>query len=207
MTATQHPVVPEQPPSRSEEIRAVAAKLFYQHGYNAVGMRMIADAAGVRPASLYHHFASKEEMLYQIILEVTRDFIDAHLPLLDGGGPRPARLENLLEQHVKYFWEHRYSMSVGLREMRNLGPENRTEVHAHRIRYQHRIQAFIADGVSDGEFQCEDPALTGLALLDMVNGVNSWFSENGRYSLDDLARHHARLAVQNLLGARHLGDG
>lgn len=189
------------PTSRADEIREIAARLFYHQSYNAVGMRMIAEAAGVRPASLYHHFTSKEELLYDIVLEVTKDFIDDHLPLLDADGDPPARLARLVELHIEYFWRHRYAMSVGLREIRNLTDEHYAEIREVRLRYQHGIQRFIADGVASGHFRCDDPQLTGLALLDMMNGVNGWFSEGGRYSIQSLSRSYARLVVRHLLGA------
>lgn len=188
------------PISRAAEIRRVAARLFYHQSFNAVGMRTIAEAAGVRAASLYHHFASKEEILYDIVLEVTKDFIDDHLPLLEADGDPPARLTRLVELHIEYFWQHRYAMSVGLREIRNLTDTHYAEVREVRLRYQHGIQRFIADGVATGHFRCEDPQLAGLALLDMMNGVNAWFSEGGRYSIESLASSYARLVVHQLLG-------
>lgn len=197
---------PTKPVSRSDEILAVAAQLFYQHGYNAVGMRMIADAAGVRPASIYHHFASKQEMLYNLTLEVTRDFIDEHLLILSGDGHPADRFERLVSLHIQYFWAHRFSMSVGLREMRNLSPENFAEVRQVRLRYQHGIRDFIAAGVASGAFVCEDPQLVGLAVLDMINGVNGWFNEQGRYSIEQLADSHARMIVRRLLGAGEPSD-
>lgn len=189
----------DAPSPRAQEILTKAAKLFYRDGFNAVGMRMIAEAVGVRPASIYHHFVSKEQMLYEIILEVTRNFIDEKLPLLEGSGPRPERLEGLLRAHIVYFWEHRYFMSVGVRELRHLSEEHQAEIRHHRVRYQRAIQHFIADGVADGEFVTDDPSLMGLAVLDLVNGVNGWFSERGRRSLHDVAEFHARLVVRHLL--------
>lgn len=188
---------------RAKEMLAIAAQLFYRDGYSTVGMRMIAEATGVRPASLYHHFSSKEQMLYHIILEVTRDFIDAKLPLLDGDGPRSDRLEALLREHIVYFWQHRYSMSVGLREMRHLSADHQAEVREHRLRYQHAIRDFIVSGVADGHFISADPPLTALAILDLVNGVNGWFTERGRRTIDDVARHHAQLIVNQLLQLQH----
>lgn len=189
------------PLSRADEIREIAARLFYHQSYHAVGMRMIAEAAGVQPASLYHHFTSKEALLYDVVLEVTRDFIDDHLPLLAANDDPPAQLARLVELHIEYFWRHRYAMSVGLREIRNLSEEHYAEVREVRLRYQHGIQEFIADGVVSGHFRCDDPQLTGLALLDMMNGVNGWFSEGGRYSIQSLSRSYARLVVHHLLGA------
>ena len=69
--------------SRSSEILEVASRLFYENGYGHVGMRLIADSVGVRAATLYHHFKSKDDMLFQIALGVTQTFIERILPHLE----------------------------------------------------------------------------------------------------------------------------
>lgn len=48
--------------ARRVEILEVAAKLFSKGGYDSVGMRDIADRAGILPGSLYYHFKSKQEI-------------------------------------------------------------------------------------------------------------------------------------------------
>jgi AcrR family transcriptional regulator len=58
---------------RTDEIRRVAADLFEQSGYSATTMTDIADAVGVFPGSLYHHFESKEEIAVEILTAVDRD--------------------------------------------------------------------------------------------------------------------------------------
>ncbi|MCL1916791.1 MAG: TetR/AcrR family transcriptional regulator [Peptococcaceae bacterium] len=46
-----------------ERIFDVAVKLFAQKGFEAVGMRSIAEEVGIQVSSLYNYFASKEELL------------------------------------------------------------------------------------------------------------------------------------------------
>jgi len=48
--------------ARRVELLEVAAKLFSKGGYDSVGMRDIADRAGILPGSLYYHFKSKQEI-------------------------------------------------------------------------------------------------------------------------------------------------
>lgn len=58
---------PRGPTRRHQEQRQrvldAAIALFAEHGYEATGMRAIAEAVGIRPASLYHYFHSKETIL------------------------------------------------------------------------------------------------------------------------------------------------
>jgi TetR/AcrR family transcriptional regulator len=58
--------IAEQP--TRDRVLALAAGLFADRGFAAVSMRDIAQAAGIRAASLYNHFADKEA-LYLAVLE------------------------------------------------------------------------------------------------------------------------------------------
>lgn len=184
------------------EILEVATKLFYERDFNSVGMRTIASESGVRGASLYHYFASKEEILFAIVLEVTRDFIADHLPSTDVTSNFETELQTLVEQHIAYFWEHRLALNVGYQEMHNLTVNHQEIIQKYRLQYQRGIQKFIKAGRDAGTFYCEDPQIVGLALLDMMNNVNEWFRPTGRFSAEQLAKKYGRLALQ-MLGVRH----
>lgn len=185
---------------RANEILKVAADLFYEQDYHSVGMRLIAERAGVRSASLYHHFSSKEEMLYSIILEVTRDFISDRLAILEIEDDFANRLGDLVEQHILYFWERRVELQVGFREMHNLSHEHYKEVHHYRLKYQRRIQEYITAGKDAGAFSCEDPRLSGMALLDMLNGINDWFVPGRPLTIEQLANKYRDIVLASLGG-------
>ena len=87
-----------EPPAqrRRDAIVTAAARFFAERGYAAVGMRDVAEAVGVRGASLYHHFASKEEILFAICLTVTEEPNAQNLPLLDAPGTCSQRLAALV---------------------------------------------------------------------------------------------------------------
>jgi len=183
---------------KANEILKVATELFYERDFNSVGMRLIASESGVRGASLYHYFESKEQMLFAIVLEVTRDFIADHLPSTDVKSDFEKQMQTLVEQHISYFWEYRHALSVGYREMHNLTIDHQEVVQKYRLQYQHGIQKFIKAGKDAGVFHCEDHRLAGLAILDLVNSVNEWFRPSGRLSIEQLAKKYGQLALQML---------
>ncbi|MDT8924506.1 TetR/AcrR family transcriptional regulator [Pseudomonas taiwanensis] len=50
-------------------IRATASTLLSQAGYKGMGMRLLADAVGIKVGSLYNHIESKKALLYELISE------------------------------------------------------------------------------------------------------------------------------------------
>ncbi|QGG40095.1 TetR family transcriptional regulator [Aeromicrobium yanjiei] len=67
---------PPRDSARTDEIRKVAADLFQSAGYSSTTMNEIAKATGILPGSLYHHFASKEEIAIEIMEAFNRGLTD-----------------------------------------------------------------------------------------------------------------------------------
>ncbi|MGX6449042.1 TetR/AcrR family transcriptional regulator [Patulibacter sp. S7RM1-6] len=186
--------------SRRDDILRVATDLFAEHGYHAVGMRAIADAVGIRGSSLYHHFASKRDILRAITVDYVHAFLAGHLPTLQGDGDPAARLRSVLRAQVVYFWTHRAAHDVGEREMRELDDEAYAEVRAARRRYQDAVTATVREGCERGVFHVPDPELAATAILGLVQSVNGWFRVEGRLSVEEIAAAYADMAVDRILG-------
>lgn len=60
--------------STKQRILDAALDLFSANGFEATGMGQIADAVGIRKSSLYSHFASKQEILDNLIAALTEEF-------------------------------------------------------------------------------------------------------------------------------------
>ena len=63
--------------SPREQILDAAAALFVEHGFAATSTRMIAERVGIRQASLYYHFAGKDELLVELLTTSVRPSLDA----------------------------------------------------------------------------------------------------------------------------------
>jgi AcrR family transcriptional regulator len=186
---------------RREEVVRAAARIFARDGYAAVGMRDVAEAVGIRGASLYHHFGSKEEILYAICLTVTEEPNELNLPLLDAPGTPTERLTALVRGHLEHLHRRRVEHLVGLHELAALTPEHRAVVDDHRRYYQRRVRDVIAAGMRTGEFGVPDARLAAFALCDMLNGTSGWFHDDGELALEDVVVGYVELAVGRLLGA------
>ena len=63
-------------PTAREEILAAAGRLFADNGYAATSTRSIALAVGIKQASLYYHFASKEDILAELLAGTVEPSLD-----------------------------------------------------------------------------------------------------------------------------------
>lgn len=186
---------PRQRPRR-DEIAAVAATYFAEHGYSNAGMRDIATAVGIKGASLYNHFNSKEEILYAIALHMTKDPLE-HLLVLDAEGTPVQRLRMLIEMHIRHLAEHRVEHLVALRELSGLLPEHRRVVTDHRRYYQRRVRDVIAAGARAGHFTVRDAQQAAIAVLDLMNGISWWLRDD--HDVDQLITDYTDFAITGIL--------
>lgn len=192
---------------RREEIVAAAARIFATQGYAAVGMRDIAEAVGMRGASLYHHFASKEEILYAVCLSVTRELNEQNLPHLDAPGTPGQRLAAFVRAHLEFLQPRRVEHLVGLHELAALSPVHRAEIDEYRRYYQRRVRDVIDAGMRSGEFAAADPRLAAFAAFGVLNGISTWFHDDGELALEEVVRGYVVLIVGRMLGSQeYSGD-
>jgi len=83
-----------------EQILDAAAELFTTAGYANTSTRRIAEAVGVRQASLYHHFATKDDILDALLAGTVDGPLRLAAELLDEPGPAPQRLHTLVVADV-----------------------------------------------------------------------------------------------------------
>jgi AcrR family transcriptional regulator len=53
-----------------ERIHKAALRLFARYGYDAVSLQMIADEVGLHKSTLFHHYASKLEIVDEVLNEI-----------------------------------------------------------------------------------------------------------------------------------------
>lgn len=104
------------------EILDAAAELFTRYGYANTSTRRIADAVGVRQASLYHHFATKDDILDALLADTVAEPLALAGRLVTANGPAAPRLYALARFDVGQLCASRWNLGALY-----LLPELRTE--------------------------------------------------------------------------------
>ena len=64
--------------TKKSQILQAATTLFRKSGYAATSMQDIANVIGIKPASLYNHISSKQEILVELLLFGAQLFVDGY---------------------------------------------------------------------------------------------------------------------------------
>jgi AcrR family transcriptional regulator len=95
-----------------EEILDAAAELFAGRGYAATSTRMIAEMVGVRQASLYYHFDTKEQILAELLESTVRPSLDYAGRLSEQGLSPAATLQALVSYDVGVLLGARWNVGI-----------------------------------------------------------------------------------------------
>ncbi len=161
-------------PTRREELTRIAARLFAERGYQGTSLADLADALGVQKPSLYHHIASKEDLLWEVAWAGAEAFHTA----LDGVPADAAATERIrlaLRAHLAVVAEQLDVATVFVREWRHLTGERRSRFVGERRRYEERVRALYREGVEGSELRTDlDVATAALLFLSAANWAYTW---------------------------------
>jgi AcrR family transcriptional regulator len=141
------------PSAHRSRLLATSAELFWTHGYRATTTRRIAATLGLQQATLYHHVASKEDLLFEICSASLAQLLRASEAALEGLTAPQERLEALVRTTIHELLANQREHATMIFELRGLSPERQAEALGTLDRYRQVMRAIIADGQKDGTFR------------------------------------------------------
>jgi AcrR family transcriptional regulator len=184
--------------ARRSELTRQAARLFAQKGYHGTSIGDIADALGVQKGSLYAHIASKEDLLYDALMEGAAAF-HASLDAIPEDAPPVEKIRLALRGHLRVVAEQLDVATVFVQEWRYLEGTRYDEFVAERRRYEERLRELLREGRDLGELRSDlDDAAAGLLVLSAANWAYTWL-QPGR-NTDVLADRFLALLVDGMRG-------
>jgi AcrR family transcriptional regulator len=181
-------------------IRDVAAALFSAKGYHATSMREIAAAVGIRAASVYAHFAAKEDILYEIAAGTMTEMLDGARAACADAATLEEELGRLVAFHVRYSAEQRVRAKVADDELRGLGDVRYERALAIRDEYEGLFRSVLQRGRDTRGWKVSDVPIVTFAIATMASGVDVWYRDDGRLAPGRIAEMYAELALR-MVGA------
>jgi TetR/AcrR family transcriptional regulator, cholesterol catabolism regulator len=184
--------------ARRSELTRAAARLFAERGYHGTSINHLAAAMGVQKGSLYHHIASKQDLLYATM----REGADAFHGVLDAIPeelPASEKIRLAVRGHLRVVADQLDVATVFTREWRYLEGARREEILGERRRYEERFRGLFREGRELGELRTDlDDAAAALLVLSALNWAYTWL-EPGR-DTDALADRFHALMIDGVRG-------
>jgi AcrR family transcriptional regulator len=165
--------------ARRAELTRIAARLFAEKGYQGTSLADLAEELGVQKPSLYHHIASKEDLLWDVASDGAAAF-HAALDAVAERAPAVEKIRLALRAHLAVVAGQLDVATVFTREWRHLEGERRERFLAERRRYEERIRDLFREGVEGSELRTDlDVATAALLFLSAANWAYTWLRAGG----------------------------
>lgn len=186
-------------PDARARVLDAAVELFAAQGYDGTSVTQVINRAGVAKGGFYHHFASKEALLY----EVYGDLIGRQLAGLDEilarGLPAAETLRALILDLVQSTADSARPALVFWRELSRLGDERTAEYRRARRRYHDAVRKLVREAQAAGEFSAVASADTvTFTIFGFVNELPLWYKPGGRKRPAQLGAELADLVLAAL---------
>ena len=119
---------------RQRELIAVAARLFAQRGYHAVGINDISGELGLTGPAFYRHYPSKEALLIAVLDDAISSHLEEVGDLVSSISDPLQTLTAIVDHHIDFVFDQTENIMTWRTEFRIL-----PETDRHRLRYLQRL--------------------------------------------------------------------
>jgi len=180
--------------SRYEMLRA-AARLFHQRGYDATSMNDVAAALKLSKGGLYHHFQSKDEILFDLMIHALEMTQEKVVDPVRGIADPEQRLRVLIRLHVDLVMSGRdREITVLLHENHPLPPSLRKQINARKKEYIQFVETLVAEvQQARRSTRAVSARAATFALLGMINWIYQWYKPEGALNAEQIAQQYTEI--------------
>ncbi len=157
----------EQTKPRKEEILDVATRLFAERGYDGTSMNDVAERVGMRKASLFYHFATKDALYEAVLDRLVASLQTALEAIYVSSGTYEDRLDAVTDTVVTLLSSHPYAARLLLREAMDWGPVIRGKLLERILLVLEAGAAWLRAGQEQGAFVEGDPKQLVLSSIGL----------------------------------------
>lgn len=191
--------------NRRDEILEAAGQLFADKGVVATTVREIADSVGILSGSLYHHFASKDEILEALITTYLDDILARYEEVAAADVAPGEKLRRLIRASLEVGVAHPHATEIYQNNARLLrsGPSAR-RIKSAATTIQKTWLDILEAGVASGDLRDDIPAQVVYRMMrDAIWLAVRWFKPTASFAVADLERAATSLFLEGIVARDH----
>ena len=173
-----------------EERRDKALELFAVKGFGQVSMRELASHLGLTAGSLYHHFPSKQHLLFDLIEELFEELLATLQPPRRSRGSSEDWLTSVIDAHWQLHRERPLQFRLAERDLCCLTDEQQARIKHLRDDYECQLLRLIAPTAALSKAARQ---AAGHAIATLLNSLPGWLQSS------ELPEAQRLTLMQNLL--------
>jgi AcrR family transcriptional regulator len=164
----------------ARRVLAMSAALFYRQGAAGTSIRDITRACGLSPGALYNHFASKDDVLHELVRHGHESLEQRIAAALQDIPDEPvARTSAFVHAYVMGHLVHPELAQVVRREYLHLSPVRYDAVVRRRRALRQQLSGLLRHGAATGVFDLiegrDGDIRVAVMVLDMCSRTSEWY--------------------------------
>ena len=184
---------------RKKQVIKEAARLFSAKRFDEVLMDDIAQQAGVGKGTIYTYFADKEELYFAVVFDGISRLNEKLQSKADRQQDPELELKRMVHAIVSFFSQNRFFFRLMSKEdgrSESGKGENRKRWHDERRIQLEAIETVLRNGVEDGVFAVENPAVEAAIFRDMVR--SAMIHSGGELTVDEITDTIMRIFLRGV---------
>jgi len=187
-----------------KKILETAAELIRERGYVNVTLDQIAERLHISKVSIYHHWTSKQELIFDLHRIAYKIVIESLEKIAGGSGSPDSKFRQAIENHV--------SQAV----VAGIGPmlpqqdwlvisRHKKEIVKLRDTYEDMLCGIVDEGIRKGVFKKIDVKLLVYTVLGAANYTLVWYSPKGSMTPREIAAHMSDFMLSGIMSTGRAG--
>lgn len=176
-----------------------ALTLFERDGFDRTSLQQIVAGAGLTKGAFYHHFQSKEDLLWQIQDEYLENQYAGAVEIVDSDLSPLDKVRALIRQSLSGVAEHRAHVAIFQQERRHLTGERLEQITQKRDAVEAIFIQSVQAGIDAGSLRPEVNArLTTFGIIGMCAWAFQWFNPRGSMTIDAVAEQFSAMVLAGI---------
>lgn len=184
-----------------KEILEASGLLFGRQGYDGTSVVDIARIVGIKDASIYNHFESKQEILYAFLCQILDGLVIECTTAVEKVSQRSGsqKLRKFVEAHVGFLVNNLEVTPMvdayTYRSVKIMSDEQSKNLTQYERTIFDLLKDILQEGVEQGEFEIDDRTVTIFSILGSIEHLVYWYNRDGRLSKRSLQKKLADAAM------------
>jgi AcrR family transcriptional regulator len=182
--------MPKRPNRKKQDLRALitqkAGELFGKEGYHGATVEQISKSLGISKPSIYYHFASKEEILFEFSRFAHNRALEGLKKIAEGDGGAEEKLRRAIDFHIDLLSFELTPAMVDLHWQFSLPKKLAAPIKKSRAEFDVLLRRIISQGIDEGVFERMDPKIAGFCIVGAINFLPQWYAAKGPLSREEI---------------------
>jgi TetR/AcrR family transcriptional regulator, cholesterol catabolism regulator len=180
----------KRPDRKKQDIRRLitqkAGELFGKEGYHGVTVEQISKSLGISKPSIYYHFASKEEILFEFSRFAHDKALEGLKSIAAGTERADEKLMRAIDFHIDLLSFELTPGMVDLHWQFSLPKKLARPIKKSRDEFDALLRKIINEGIEEGVFKEVNSTVVGFCIVGAINFLPQWFSSKGSLSREQI---------------------